>query len=52
VNTTALGLYLWALSGALILMMVWEHHRKAHELLSLRNLFLVGFIAFQLSSGA
>lgn len=51
-NTTALGLYFWALSGLLILMMVWEHHHKAHDLLSLRNLFLVGFIVFQLSSAA
>lgn len=51
-NTTALALYLWAISGFLILWMMWEHHRKIHDLLSLRNLFLVGFIVFQLSSAA
>jgi len=45
-------IFLFGLAAALILMMLRQHMRGTHELLSLRNIALVGFILFQLTSGA
>jgi hypothetical protein len=50
--TTLLATYLFGLAAAVVLMMLRQHMRGTHELLSLRNFALVGFVLFQLTSGA
>ncbi|MFG0275910.1 MAG: hypothetical protein ACF8QF_12730 [Phycisphaerales bacterium] len=46
------GVYLFGLSGALLLFIFMQHRRGAVEIMSIRNVALVGFILFQLSSAA
>ena len=50
--TMLIAIYLFGLAAALVVMMLRQHMRGTHELLSLRNFALVGFIHFQLTSGA
>ncbi|MFG0306607.1 MAG: hypothetical protein ACF8Q5_10400 [Phycisphaerales bacterium JB040] len=45
-----LGLYLFTLAGFVALLMVWQHASGRHEILSLRNIALVGLILFQITS--
>lgn len=46
------SVYLFALAGAICLKMLWDHSKGRVELLSLRNLALVGLIVFQVTSAA
>lgn len=50
--TTFIGIYLFGLSALLFAMMAWRHMRGRHDLLSVWNIFLVGFVLFQLTSVA
>ncbi|MCC7145459.1 MAG: hypothetical protein IT443_03365 [Phycisphaeraceae bacterium] len=50
--TQLLAIYLWALGIYLLVKMVRQHRAQTHDLMSLRNIFLLGFIVFQLSSSA
>jgi hypothetical protein len=50
--TTLIAIYLFGLAAALVFMMLRQHMRGTHELPSLRNFALAGFILFQLTSGA
>ncbi len=49
---TAAALYLWILSGGIVLLILTQAMRRTHGILTLRNLFLLGFILFQLHSAA
>lgn len=45
-------IYLYGISAGLVVMMIWQYLRRKHDLMSLRNFFLAGFIVFQTSSTA
>lgn len=45
-----IALYLYTVSAALLIMILWQHAKGTRDLLCTRNLALVGFITFQLSS--
>jgi hypothetical protein len=46
------GYYLFFLAFCLIVLMVWQHRRGVVELVSIRNMAILGFIVFQLTSAA
>lgn len=46
------GIYLFGLSGLLVLLVFVQHKRGSVELVSIRNIAIAGFILFQLSSAA
>lgn len=48
----AVSIYLFLLALAIVLKMAWDHYRGRVELLSIRNLALVGLIIFQVTSAA
>jgi len=48
--TTLVGLYLLVLIGVLWLFVIAQHLRGTHDLISVRNMALVGFTVFQLTS--
>jgi hypothetical protein len=50
--TTLVGIYLLVAAFALVLVMLRDHARGTVELLSVRNVAIVGFILFQLTSAA
>ncbi len=50
--TTLLGIYLFVLAIGLVVMMFVQHQRGTCEMLSIRNVALLGFIVFQVTSGA
>lgn len=50
--TVLFGLYLFGLAGAIASGMLLQYVRGTHDLLSVRNVFLTGFIIFQCVSGA
>jgi hypothetical protein len=46
------AIYLWAMSIVLLVMMAVQYRRRTHDLLSMRNLFILGFVLFQTHSAA
>lgn len=44
------AMYLFGLAALLFIMMVWQHASGKQDVISLRNVFLVGFVVFQLTS--
>lgn len=49
---TLIALYLWGLSLWVLWKMLRDFQRRTHDLLSLRNFFLLGYVIFQLHSAA
>lgn len=49
---TLIALYLWGLSLWVLWKMLRDFQRRTHDLLSLRNFFLLGYVIFQLNSAA
>ncbi len=47
-----ISVYLFSLALVIVLKMAWDHYRGRVELLSIRNLALVGLIIFQVTSAA
>ena len=50
--TKLLAIYLWILAAGVLVMMARQYARRIHDLLSLRNLFLFGYVHFTLSGTA
>ncbi|MCC7409009.1 MAG: hypothetical protein IT442_13135 [Phycisphaeraceae bacterium] len=50
--TAVLAYTLWLLGLVVLWKMIGQYRRGEHDLLSMRNIYLVGFVLFQLSSAA
>lgn len=50
--THAIAIYLFFIAFVLAVFVAWEHFTRRHDILSMRNMAIVGFIIFQVTSAA